>query len=626
MKHLLTTILLGALLTTAAAAAEAPREDVIWARVASGTLTLDGVLNEPEWSAAETKTLVYGTDSGKPGSGWKAEAGWPPSDPTTATFRFLAQGDQLWMAVQVQDASLGGSREFNRFDGLLMALKNHLPDAGSPAPPAEYLYSLWNPDTVDPQPTTQDMNFIGYWGNFPPEGAVRTPEQIAAWDAVTVFDGTVNDDADTDVGYTIEMRFDVGVMGYDLSKPAGEIVEWNVSVYDTDWFWPLNALQFSSGRVWWQGPWGNASIYNEVRVHVRSDVTTASGAVPDVGAEITVPYMATATVAVDGDLSEPVWSDPSVYTWDMRWGDDALRDTYEGVGPYRAGQYQPPVNGGQALVIDPADATLKMFVQGDMLYMGFDVRDQIVQYHPVFDRWDGFMVLINDYELRGNDQNLQGYRLSFQVGEDGEAVTQDYLSTLVAGGDAEVAMNLVGTTTVDTLGQQADEGYTAELAIDLTSLGYPMGLGDRVLFIGVNMLDGDSLIPTTDSYGTRTWWYREYEGSCCPVWAHMAEPAVAVGDPEDTAAVRSRVFPSERPTVTYFLPGQRDVSLRVFDLRGREVAARQLGVVASGEHTVHLFDGGVEQPAGMYLYRLDLRDPGTGALTNALTGRSILVK
>ncbi|HRX52255.1 MAG TPA: hypothetical protein P5571_12875 [Candidatus Krumholzibacteria bacterium] len=626
MKHLLTTILLGALLTTAAAAAEAPREDVIWARVASGTLTLDGVLNEPEWSAAETKTLVYGTDSGKPGSGWKAEAGWPPSDPTTATFRFLAQGDQLWMAVQVQDASLGGSREFNRFDGLLMALKNHLPDAGSPAPPAEYLYSLWNPDTVDPQPTTQDMNFIGYWGNFPPEGAVRTPEQIAAWDAVTVFDGTVNDDADTDVGYTIEMRFDVGVMGYDLSKPAGEIVEWNVSVYDTDWFWPLNALQFSSGRVWWQGPWGNASIYNEVRVHVRSDVTTASGAVPDVGAELTVPYMATAAVAVDGDLSEPVWSDPSVYTWDMRWGDDALRDTYEGVGPYRAGQYQPPVNGGQALVIDPADATLKMFVQGDMLYMGFDVRDQIVQYHPVFDRWDGFMVLINDYELRGNDQNLQGYRLSFQVGEDGEAVTQDYLSTLVAGGDAEVAMNLVGTTTVDTLGQQADEGYTAELAIDLTSLGYPMGLGDRVLFIGVNMLDGDSLIPTTDSYGTRTWWYREYEGSCCPVWAHMAEPAVAVGDPEDTAAVRSRVFPSERPTVTYFLPGQRDVSLRVFDLRGREVAARQLGVVASGEHTVHLFDGGVEQPAGMYLYRLDLRDPGTGALTNALTGRSILVK
>ncbi|MCB1150761.1 hypothetical protein KDK88_04400, partial [bacterium] len=391
MKHLLTTILLGALLTTAAAAAEAPREDVIWARVASGTLTLDGVLNEPEWSAAETKTLVYGTDSGKPGSGWKAEAGWPPSDPTTATFRFLAQGDQLWMAVQVQDASLGGSREFNRFDGLLMALKNHLPDAGSPAPPAEYLYSLWNPDTVDPQPTTQDMNFIGYWGNFPPEGAVRTPEQIAAWDAVTVFDGTVNDDADTDVGYTIEMRFDVGVMGYDLSKPAGEIVEWNVSVYDTDWFWPLNALQFSSGRVWWQGPWGNASIYNEVRVHVRSDVTTASGAVPDVGAELTVPYMATAAVAVDGDLSEPVWSDPSVYTWDMRWGDDALRDTYEGVGPYRAGQYQPPVNGGEALVIDPADATLKMFVQGDMLYMGFDVRDQIVQYHPVFNRWDGFM-------------------------------------------------------------------------------------------------------------------------------------------------------------------------------------------------------------------------------------------
>lgn len=625
MKHLLTTILLGVLLATAAAAAEAPREDAIWARVASGTLTLDGVLDEPEWAAAETKTLVYGQNAGKPGSGWKAEAGWPPSDPTTAVFRFLAQGDQLWMAVEVDDASIGGSREFNRFDGLLMALKNHLPDIAPPAPPAEYLYSMWNPETTDPQPTSQQMNFIGYWGNFPPSATPRTPEQIAAWDAVTVFDGTPNSDGVDDVGYTIEMRFDVGVMGYDLAAPGGEIVEWNVSVYDTDWFWPLDPLAFSSGRVWWQGPWGNVAQYNEVRVHVRSDVTTASGPVPVIGPELTVPYMATAAVAVDGDLSEPVWSDPGVYSWDIRWGDAALRASYEGVGAYRAGQYQPPVNGGEAFVLDPADATLKMFVQGDMLYMGFDVRDQLVQYHPVFNRWDGFMVLINDHTEVDNDQNLVGYRLSFQVGEDGEAVTQDYLTTLVAGGDAEVAMNLVGATTVDTLGTQADEGYTAELALDLTALGYPSGLGDRTLFLGVNLLDGDSLLPTSDSYGTRTWWYREYEGSCCPVWAHLQEPPVGVGDPEDLAAVRARVFPSQNPTVVYFLPGQRQVDLEVFDLRGRQVERRPLGVLGGGEHEARLFAGG-EAPAGMYLYRLTLRDPGTGTQTDVLTGRSILVK
>ena len=624
MKHLLTTILLGAVLLTATASAQVPRDDAIWARNASGVLTLDGVLNEPEWAAAETRTLVYGQDTGIPGSGWKAEAGWPPSDPGTAVVRFLAQGDQLWMAVEVDDASIGGSREFNRFDGLLMALKNHLPDFGKPGPPAEYLYSMWNPETIDPQPTSQEMSFIGYWGNFPPSATPRTPEQIAAWDAVTVFNGTVNDDSDTDTGYVIEMRFDTSVIGYDLQAVGGEIVEWNLSVYDTDWFWPLDPLHFSSGRVWWQGPWGNVGQYNEVRVHVRPDVTTTSGAVPTIEPELVIPYL-TEAITVDGDLSDPAWSSPDVTTFDMRWSDDALRESYPNVGAWRSGQYQPTVNGQVAFVLDPADATIKMFTQGDMLYLAFDVRDQIVQFHPAFDRWDGFMVLLNDREVRDNDMQLLGYRISFQVGADGEAVTQDYLSTLVALGKAEVAMNLVGTTTVDTLGQQADEGYTAELAIDLTGIGYPAGLGDRSIFLGLNMLDGDSLTPTTDSYGTRTWWYREYEGSCCPVWGYLAAPTVAVGDPEDLAAIHSRVFPSQNPTMVYFLPGRRAVDLEVFDLRGRRVEKRPLGVLGGGEHESRVFSNG-DVAAGMYLYRLTLRDPSTGASTAVLSGRAILVK
>ena len=67
-----------------------------------------------------------------------------------------------------------------------------------------------------------------------------------------------------------------------------------------------------------------------------------------------------------------------------------------------------------------------------------------------------------------------------------------------------------------------ETGYTAEIQLDLTKLGYPAGLGDRFLFLGVDHYDGDSFVPYTDSYATRTWWFREREGECCPIWAYMA--------------------------------------------------------------------------------------------------------
>ena len=34
-----------------------------------------------------------------------------------------------------------------------------------------------------------------------------------------------------------------------------------------------------------------------------------------------------------------------------------------------------------------ADATVQIFFKGDFLYFGFDVRDQVVQFHADFNRW-----------------------------------------------------------------------------------------------------------------------------------------------------------------------------------------------------------------------------------------------
>ncbi len=545
---------------------------------------------------------------------------------TTGLGNIQESENQLYLAATVLDQSIGGSIEFNRFDGLLMGMKNHA-EPGYPKPQNEYMYTWWHEELAEPQPVGTLPGFIGVWAELP-HGSPRTPEQIAAWDAVTVVNGVVNDDSTPDTGYTIEMRFDLTVMGYDVTQPGGDIVEWNLSVYDCDWFWPISVTSFSANRVWWQGPWGNTSFYNEVRIHARPDVTTASGPAPAIEPEMVIPAI-DEVPTIDGQLSEAAWSSPEVYSFDIRWGDDALRETYDGVGPSRSGEFQPTVNGGEAFVIDPADATVKVYHRGDMLYMGFEARDQVVQYHPDLNRWDGFIVTVDDRAIRGTDNTLLSKRLSFQVNDDGTALPADDLLSLVTAGDAEAAVWLLAGTTVDTLGNQADNGYTAELAIDLRALGYPGFLGDAALFFGVVYLDGDSFIPTTDSYGTRTWWYREFPGVCCPTWAHLAKDVSAVGDPFNPYGGYARLLhssgPSSRPQISFAMPDRNLVTLEMYDVRGMLVERRKLGLMNEGENDVSLFSG--RRPsAGVYLYRLKMIDPGTGAERASLSGKTVLVK
>ncbi|MBD3334017.1 MAG: T9SS type A sorting domain-containing protein [Candidatus Eisenbacteria bacterium] len=618
-------IALAGVLLTLPAPSDAGRNDVIWARRSLEPITLDGVLDEEAWGFAESKVINWAEDAGIPGSGWKPEGGVLPNDPTRAALRFLVYENQLYLGGEFPDASVGGSKDWARWDGILMAIKDHLSE-NAPKPPSEYFYAWWYATEEDPQPPGQDPAFIGRWANWPP-GSPRDPEQIEAWDAVTVVHGLSNDDSEPDEGYTIEMRFDLTVMGYDVTQPEGDIIEWNIAVWDCDWFWPLDAGTFSSNRVWWQGPWGNDMWYNEVRVFARPDVTVESGPAPVPAPEMVVSELGE-TPVIDGELTEGVWTDPNAISFDIRWDDEALRATYPAVGPYRSGQFQPEVNGGLADVIDPADATVTFYHNGHMLYMGFDVRDQVVQYHPNYNRWDGFKVTINDREERGNDNQLLTRELSFQVFEDGSALPQDFLVGLVDEGSAEVAIYLNPGTTVDTLGQQADNGYTAELAVDLTALGYTPDLGDGALFLGINHLDGDSFEIPSDSYGTRTWWFREYVGQCCPIWAQMEGATAGVevleGENSGIRLLSNYPNPARRPVIRYALPQPAAVVLEVFDVQGRRVDQRLLGERAEGAME-YRYDA-ADLPDGMYLYRLKVKDLDTGTLRVSPGGKMVVMQ
>jgi hypothetical protein len=611
-----------------AAADPAPRLDTIWARTTPTAPTLDGVLDEAAWSQAESMIVQYEVNAGDPGSGWKTEAGFTPTDPTYAVVKLLVSPDnQLWLGARVEDISIGGSKDFNRFDGLLMCIKDHA-DPGSPKPPVEYFYSWWYEGTTDPQPLNQLPTFKGRYGGYP---GPRTPEQIAAWDARTVVQGVTNSDQpaqNLDEGYTVEMRFDLGVIGYDVTQPGGDVIEWNISVYDCDYHWPIAFGLFSANRVWWQSPWGLDIWFHEVEVHARPDVTVSSGNVPSVGPDVIIPEMGPVPT-IDGSLGEDIWSNPVVPRIDIRYDDPALRDTYPGVGPHRSGQHLVAIYGGTPTVFDPADASVRVFYNGDKLYLGFDVRDQVVQYHASFDRWDGFLTLITDRAARNSeDHQLLGRRISFQVNQDGTALAQDYLLSLIADGWAQVALQLKGGTTVDTLGAFPDSGYTAELCIDLKGLGYPAGLGDHVLFWGLNHLDGDSFNPVSRSYGSRTWWFKQYENDCCIAWTHLGPLGVTGipgGDPTlpGYAVLGSYPNPSSHPFIRYQVAAPSRMVFEAFDLRGRRIQERPLGVVPQGMHEI-AFDG-AGLSSGIYFYRFLVEDPSTGTLRTSLQGRLAVV-
>jgi hypothetical protein len=415
-------------------------------------------------------------------------------------------------------------------------------------------------------------------------------------------------------------------------------VEFNVSIYDSDWNWPFQGI-FSSNRVWWEGPWGRDAFFSNVKILARPGVTTSSGPAPDYPPDVRIPEADTfAEPTMDGLLTDPVWQ--AAPHFDIRLGDDALRSSYPGEGPWRSGQAQFDVNGGQAFVVDPGDATVRWFWKGTKLYLGFDVRDQYVQYINQSNRYDGFIVSLNDYVARGAENHqLAGYKLTFQVGPTGNALAQDELPPYITNGGAQVALALKPGTTLDTLGLTPDTGYTAEMWLDLTKFGYPGDLGDHRVFLGIDLLDGDSFTPFTDSYGTRVWWQREFAGGSGaggggpdgPAWGYL-DPAlhvstVAVETPPtaatELALLGGRPNPFENRTSIYFtLPREADVSLDVYDLAGRRVTSRAYGAQSAGtQHVVFAADG---MRSGLYLYRLRLReDDGRQRM---LSGRMLLTR
>ncbi len=633
MKAGLLAAMMVCVAVTFAATSEAQRADVIWARqVPAGTINLDGVLDEPAWQGIETKVIRYGINNGNPGSGYKEEAGKLAKDSTYAEVKFLVANNQLFMAITVRDSSVGGGVDFNRFDGLLMSIKDHA-SLGAPKPPTEYLYTWWYNDPCDPTPAAVGKlpHFLGAFGypTFPlTQCDPRTTAQVNAWNGATRVQGISNSDALADTGYTIEMKFDLGVLGYNTNQAAGDVVEFNLSIYDTDWYWPINLARFSANRAWWECPWGNAANYDQVQIWTKPSVTPSSGVPPVVGPELTLHSGAT-TINADGKLLESVWA--TADSLRITYDDVALRNSYPGVLKYRSGQYQPSVNAGTASVIDPGDMTVKWFFLNDSLYLGFDVRDQYVQSVNVIDRYDGVIATINDRLIRTADRALAGRRIGFHVGPGGVGIADDYMLAVRDSAVGKFGFSLKAATTADTVGADVDQGYSAEVMINLTKIGYPHGLGDRVLYAGFNLFDGDSFGSFfTSSYATRTWFGREYQDECCPAYVYMGGSGTAGVTPDDGLVRTGFQLLGNSPNpfssstmIRFTLDRPSRVSIEVFDLAGRKVVSKDLGLQTERTGQIPFSQTGLK--AGLYLYRVKAVEASNGRTSASGSGKMMVL-
>ncbi|HEX7072218.1 MAG TPA: hypothetical protein VF190_15505, partial [Rhodothermales bacterium] len=393
MKRTFTIAWLSCMLVTLAAQAQPVRNgvDIIWAKdVAGATMTLDGVLDEAVWQQAETIPLVWNGEHPAPGSGQKVE-GTPnlaePSDPNDGTIYILRDGNTLWLAAEVNDASVGGSTGLWNMDGLIMNIldrtrfindRQNLKASGEPnffqGNRTEFFVSWWNgADTTDGSQTYNDGSAIpsgvplpgigprlhGFYGG-PSAVNPRPDSLVEVWDVVTVVDGIANDDTHgEDNGYVIEMRLDMGHMGYDFDQAGGDKAAWNIALQDYDFGWPSNPDVNFTSRVWWQNQWGNnfnhgvayivgapgVTVNDEAPAYTEPEFTVQSGSEQD-------------APTIDGALDEAVWQavDPQFFV--QYQPDQSLIDQNPEVAKYYVFYFRPDINadGNAAVVVDPSIA------------------------------------------------------------------------------------------------------------------------------------------------------------------------------------------------------------------------------------------------------------------------------
>ncbi len=200
---------------------------------AAGAITVDGVLDEPEWGMSAPH-LMFNKDGVPSGNSYTPTGGEvvKPAylDVSTTYVKFLHQGTNLYISLNSNDQQVCRFGDSWEGDGLFMKIK------GFDGSDVEWkLY--YNLGGIDPD--------IHYEGPAYGSGAGhKNPGTV------------VNDSSNVDAGYTAELMIDLTGLGFDASTSSIQVL---INIFDPDNYSDLVPPWGPNGnfyKQWWGSQWG----------------------------------------------------------------------------------------------------------------------------------------------------------------------------------------------------------------------------------------------------------------------------------------------------------------------------------------------------------------------------------
>ncbi|MBI2416826.1 MAG: T9SS type A sorting domain-containing protein [Ignavibacteriales bacterium] len=421
---------------------------------ATGTITVDGLLNEADWQSATPYMLfrANGVASGNastPTGQFTVKE--PYRDTSSCKVKFVRQGTKLYMSLDSDD------KQVCRFDweGDGMFMKFQKADGN------DVEYKL----------------YVGVKGGVP-QFVLETNGDTTAvvGKGLGKAGTTIYDSSDVDAGYSGELMLDLAKLGYTSAATEVKLL---INIFDPDNYslnappWGPNGCYF---KQWWGSEWGG--VYRKLRF-VDGVKDPAS----------LVVNQAMGTITIDGLLNEPEWTASYPY----------LMFRAKGVAH---GNANTPT--GEFTVKEPykdsSICNVKFLRQGTKLYMSLESDDKQV---CRFD-WEGDGMFMKIQKADASDVEVKLY-----VGVKG-GVPQFVLET---NGDTTAfvgkGLGKAGTTIYDST--DVDAGYAAELMIDLAKLGYASSVSEVKMLI--NIFDPDNYSLNAPPWGPNGNYYKQWWGS-----------------------------------------------------------------------------------------------------------------
>ncbi len=540
-------------------------------------MVMDGKLDESDWNGAPSLLFGNGAQFKKQGTDKTVTGGFdikatfnvdsvayhvPNKDSSWTRVKFLRKGTDLFIGLQSNDKSIC---KFDwEADGVFLMIKN--------AAGVDKQYKLYwqniaaNKDTIKYE---EDVLNSGSGAGFLPAGS------------------SVNDTANVDNGYTAELKIKLGSLGYVSSVSSLQLA---MNIFDPDGYkHPMNSYDSARGsyfKSWWGSEWGG--VYRTLAFTPEYDN-------PD---SLAVNNASSAMI-LDGTLNESDWTTAPV----LLFGPSNAPKT--GTEKTVTGSVDVKASfdvGGVTYHLPYKDTSftrVKFLAKGNDLYVGIQSSDKSI---CKFD-WEGdglFMIIKNS---AGVDKQFKVYWQNTGINKDTIKYEEDVLASGAAAGFLPA-----GSTVNDT--SNADNGYSAELKIKLNALGFAPTAGSLNLSVSMAIFDPDGYKHPMNTYdsarGTffKSWWGSEWGGTYKTLkFPKTTDVSSADGVPSIYALQQNYPNPfNPSTTINYQLANAGAVTLTVYDVLGKEVAALVNDVQPAGSYQLNF--NGEHLSSGIYFYTL----------------------